>query len=69
MYLTKNQCGQNEICCAEDNHKYMSNMREKEFSDSNFNQEVIGKRLIFLLFTIIQNISGRGRGPTQVAFY
>ena len=37
MYLTKNQFGRNEICCAKDSHNYMSNMYEEEFSDSNFN--------------------------------
>ena len=31
MYLTKNQFGRNKICCAEDNHNYMSNMCENEF--------------------------------------
>ena len=34
--LTRNRFGGNEICCAEDNHNYMSNMCEKELSDSNF---------------------------------
>ena len=47
MYLTKNQFGRNEICCAEDNSNYMSKMCEKEFSDSNFDLEVIGKISIF----------------------
>ena len=37
LYLTKNQFGRKEICYAEDNHNYMSNTYEKEFSDSNFN--------------------------------
>ena len=37
MYLTKNQFDRNEICCAEDDHNYMSKMCEKEFLDSNFN--------------------------------
>ena len=27
--LTENQIGRNEICCAEDNHNYMSNMRKR----------------------------------------
>ena len=32
--LTKNQFGGSKICCAEDDHSYMSNMCEKEFLDS-----------------------------------
>ena len=36
LYLTKNQLSRNEICCVLDNYNYMSNMCEKEFSDSNF---------------------------------
>ena len=48
MYLTENQFGMKEICCAEDNHNMISNMCEKEFRDSNFNIEVIGKISIFL---------------------
>ena len=47
LYLTKNQYGRNEICCVEDYHKYMSNMREKEFSCSDFDSEGIGKISIF----------------------
>ena len=47
MYLTKHRFGRNESYCAEDNHNYMSNMCEKEFSDSNFNKAVIGKISIF----------------------
>ena len=45
--LTKNQFGRNKICCAEDNSNYMSKMCEKEFSDLNFDLEVIGKISIF----------------------
>ena len=37
LYSTKNQFGRKQICCAEDNHNYVSNMCEKVFSDSNFN--------------------------------
>ena len=36
MYVTKNQFGGNKFCCAEDDHNYMSNTCEKEYSDSNF---------------------------------
>ena len=42
LYLTKNQFGRSNICFAEDNHNYMSNMCENEFS-----AEVIGKISIF----------------------
>ena len=31
LYLTKILFGRNKICCVEDNHSYMSNMRAKEF--------------------------------------
>ena len=37
LYLTKNRSGKSLSCCAGDYHSYMSNMRAKEFSDSNFN--------------------------------
>ena len=47
MYLSKNQFGRNEICCAEGNPNSMSKMCEKELSDSNFDYEVIGKISIF----------------------
>ena len=36
-----------KITYAEDNYNYMSTMCAKEFSDSNFNLEVIGKISIF----------------------
>ena len=36
IWKGKNQFGGNKICCAEVNHNYMSNMCEREFSDSNF---------------------------------
>ena len=38
---------ENENCCVEKNHSYMSYMYAKEFSDLNFNEAVIGKILIF----------------------
>ena len=47
MSINKIRLSRNEICCAEDSHNYMSKMCAKEFSDSNFNQEVIGKISIF----------------------
>ena len=47
VYLTKKWFGRNKICCEEDNYYYMNNMCEKEFSDLNSNQAVIGKILIF----------------------
>ena len=43
LYLTKNRFGGNEICYAEENHSYMSNMCANEFSGLNFNSWVIGK--------------------------
>ena len=43
LHLTKNQLGRNKICFAKDNYSFMSNMCAKEFSDSNFDQAVIGK--------------------------
>ena len=46
-FLYKNQSGRNEICCAEGNPNYKSKMCEKEFSDSKFDKEVIGKISIF----------------------
>ena len=47
MYLNKNEFDRNEIGCAEYNYNYMSNMYEKEFSDSSYKEEVIGKISIF----------------------
>ena len=47
LYLTKNGLGRNDISYAEDYHSYMSNICAKEFSDSNFNEAVIGKISIF----------------------
>ena len=47
LYLTKNQNSRNEICCVEDYFNYISNMCKKEFSGSNFNNEVVGKISIF----------------------
>ena len=37
VYLTKIPFSRNEICCAEDDRSYMSNMYAKEFSNSNLN--------------------------------
>ena len=36
LNLTKIRLGRNGICCAEDNHNYISNMSAKEFSNLNF---------------------------------
>ena len=56
LYLNKKQFGRNEICCEKDNHNNMSNMFEKEFSDSNFKKEVIGKYRFFKKWSQISHI-------------
>ena len=56
LYLTKNQYGRNEICCAEDNDNHMNNMGEKEFADSNFNSEIIWQISIFKKLPIFTKI-------------
>ena len=47
LFLTTNQFGGNKICCADDNHNYISSMCEKAFSDSNLVLRSIGKISIF----------------------
>ena len=43
LYLTENRFSWNEMCCASDNHNYMSHICAKEFLNSSFNLAVIDK--------------------------
>ena len=55
LYVTKNQLKRNQNCCVEDNHNYMSNMGEKEFSDSNL-KKLLAKYQFFKKLPQISHI-------------
>ena len=48
LHLTENRLSRNKTWCAADNYNYVHHICVKGFLDSNFNQALIDKILIFL---------------------
>ena len=56
LYLTENRLSRNKICCAEDNHSYMSKTWPKEFQIRTLIEQLLPKYRFFKKLPKISHI-------------